>query len=358
MGRRATGFKVEWRNGIGYARFTHDSIRYDKSTGERDPRAAHEKAAKYYADIVSGRWRPVGRRVLGPRQPLVDLTPLWLEDFEKDHAKKTAETYGGYAAGFIAFFKDFDRITTESAADYVRMRLGKVIRDSVKKELSALRSFISWCVDRGVTTEEHAPVIRPVRRGAVGTHAGKQRRVAVELSPVEVERFIEKLPVTSRGKFAIRARFIVAYETGLRPATLDKLMVPDHYKRGRDHLWLDPGIDKARFGREVPLSPRARAALDEACPDVGLIFGRHDYRSEWRKAAKAAGLPKTTAPYDLRHARATHLLEMTGNLPGTQYLLGHKHVSTTAKYIRASKRAAADALKAAQPRRRATKKGR
>ena len=30
-------------------------------------------------------------------------------------------------------------------------------------------------------------------------------------------------------EFPIRARFIVAYETGLRPGTLDALSVPQHY---------------------------------------------------------------------------------------------------------------------------------
>jgi hypothetical protein len=52
-------------------------------------------------------------------------------------------------------------------------------------------------------------------------------------------------------------------------------------------------VDKNRFGREVPLSEAARAALDQVCPDVGLLFGSHDYRRLLREAAKAAGIDES-----------------------------------------------------------------
>lgn len=101
-------------------------------------------------------------------------------------------------------------------------------------------------------------------------------------------------------------------------------------------------IDKIRFGRELPLTDGARAALDSVCPEAGIIFGKHDYRDQLEKAAAVALTPekaKTFAGYDLRHARATQWAE-SGNLVGVAYLLGHKQITTTNKYARPNRAAA------------------
>jgi integrase len=101
-------------------------------------------------------------------------------------------------------------------------------------------------------------------------------------------------------------------------------------------------IDKARFGRELPLTTLARQALESVCPEAGLIFSRHEYRDALRKAAHRALTPekaKTFTAYDLRHARATQWAE-TGNLVGVAYLLGHKQVTTTNRYARPDRAAA------------------
>ena len=108
-------------------------------------------------------------------------------------------------------------------------------------------------------------------------------------------RVIAALPEWSSSKkvdpFPIKARFQFAYETGLRPSTLDALSVPEHYRKGSPTLTLTDEADKNRWGRELPLSPAARRALDRVCPEEGLIFGSHDYRPAFTKATDKA-LPK------------------------------------------------------------------
>ena len=85
----------------------------------------------------------------------------------------------------------------------------------------------------------------------------------MELSPDEIESVLSCLPVLSfrrrKGKsFFVQARFIFAYETGLRPETLDKLLARDVTVSG---LHMRAELDKNRWERVIPLSARARAAL-------------------------------------------------------------------------------------------------
>jgi site-specific recombinase XerD len=64
------------------------------------------------------------------------------------------------------------------------------------------------------------------------------------------------------------------------------------------------------------------------------------------------------SPYDFRHSRLTFLGEHTANLPGLQFIAGHKHATTTAKYIRPSVRAAEEvyaAILPGKPKRRSKK---
>ena len=62
--------------------------------------------------------------------------------------------------------------------------------------------------------------------------------------------------------------------------------MPKHYKRGDDTLTIMEYIDKSRYARAVPLTPRARRVLDEICLDEGLIFRRFGYRRILVQAAR------------------------------------------------------------------------
>jgi integrase len=350
MGRHAEGLKVIWRNGYGIARFTWKGRREFISTGERDPARAQSKAEDIYAEVVSGKRRKVSAaiRVL---QPLDKLFAEWLAALEGILDERTVETYRvTYVAGhFLPFFRSFERVCDEANIDaYARERIRRVLRSTVHKELGALRGFLRWCKMEGFI--ESLPAWPELPRTAKGKRVGPQRAKANELSEEDVVKAILSMPVISlriskrtRYRFAVRPRFVVAYETGLRPATLDAIELGVHWKRGSDKLKIDDADDKARFGRTVTLTPTAVAALEQAVSELhiekGPIFGAHDYRSYLAKA----GIEKLAA-YDFRHARATHQLERGASLAGIAFQHGHTQTTTTSKYTRPTERAGKAAL--------------
>lgn len=298
---------------------------------------------------------------------------LWLASLESTHASSTRKTWEEWARHWLVYFDAFHNVTDAACRDLMAERLGKVRRQSWKREAAGLRNFVRWAFDRKLLPE--LVTVPNAPRHSAGTACETRRRVAaVPLTREQVEAFLAALPETSESSenrsavFPIRDRFIVQYETGLRPSSLDRLRAPDHYRPGEAMLRLSDDTDKARWGRDVPLTPRAAEALDRVllwievqrrereaklgrpAPQqsyVGPIFGVHNYKKQVREAARAA-LPSERAERfcaaHLRSARITHLLERGANIVGVQYSAGHKQLSTTSKYVRPTYRAAQEAM--------------
>jgi integrase len=376
MGRPSSGWKLRPSRGQGRTRtvrFWVDGVEHERSTGTSDPIEAAKEAARIYADAVQ-RGRQKRKRVgsgLGP--PLEELLATWLVTLASTHAAGTCDTWEMYAfSHWVPHFGATHHVNDLSCAEYMRARLLVVQAETVRRELTALRSFVAWGHDEAGVFPEKIKVPTVPRR-SLGTKYEKRRRApAIALSPEEAESIIAALPEWSESKkvepFPIRARFLIGYETSLRPTTLDRLLLDVHYRRGARMITLGQELDKNRWGREVPLSSRAREALDRVCSRLEAmrgekesalgpgekmapmpIFGEHDYRERIEEAAKAVlGEDDPRAAIftgaHLRSARITHWLEETGNLPGTQYLAGHKLTTTTARYVKPSLRAALDVV--------------
>lgn len=362
MARHAEGWKIHCPEGrtIYLVRFTHNGARVERSTGASDPREAAKAAALIYSDHIQ---RNPGKRARvrrGDSPPLEDCVAAWLSA-DSTIAKRTVPVWTGYGRLWCTRWPTLADVTTATSTDYRNDRLRLVIAATVRKELGALRRFLGWCSAQGYLGERQVEVPN-VPKKATGTRDPRRHRTtAPEVSPEQIERALAALPEwaaklkKNSPKYPVRARFIVAYETGLRPTFLDELSAPEHYRKGEPAIRIQTEFDKNRFEREVPLTERAREALDAICPDVGPIFGKHDYRAHIRRAAFAA-LPRSAAEVftgaHFRSASATHSLEETGNIPGTMHRFGWKLVSTASKYTKASHRAAAAVVAALDAARR------
>jgi integrase len=331
MPRRSEGWTLyaDPRNGVQIVRFRHDGRRHHISTRETDPARAKQAAQAIYAEVVSGRrWQPAGARNVR----LFELICEWVAALEVE-VPDTVSQYRVIGFAHVEpFFGDTGRLTEAGFADYIRARLRRVQRSTVRAEMVAIRRLCRWLHERGYL--DTLPAVPAPPKGARGTvHAAARNRKRVDLTPGEVDAIIAHLPERSRG-VVVRAYFVAMAETGLRRGTLDRIRVPEHYTRGAELLTLTPDVDKSRWGRPLPLTTRAREALDSCAPDVGLIFGSHDLRVALKHAARDAGIADWQAIgcHDLRHARLTELAH-GGDLMSAAYLAGHRHVSTTDRYL-------------------------
>jgi integrase len=268
-------------------------------------------------------------------------------------------TIRGYQFDRLAeHFVHLAAVANESRrSEYNASALARCSAATLRKELGTLRSFTQWCKGQGWGFTP--PEIEGPTKKQRGTRDPNRKGAAVELSAAEVEALIAHLPEqTSRARRKgpplrpIRDAVLVEWDTGLRPSTIERLRVPDHWQPGRPgELFIAAGIDKEEYERTLPLTKRLSALLARravALPDgKGLLFGEYQsaLRPYWHDAAIGAGIDERRAHkisvYDFRHAAAKRFLDATGNVRGTAFMLGHRNATgSTRRYTRPDKPAA------------------
>lgn len=374
---------------------------------EEHERRVAEAAAQVYADLIHGRsLAPTPTARVQTSATLHELLALFLAHDAKVYPASPTTTVT-HCSHFEAFADDdfrgfgnadstpkwrgdgrtpLERLTSDSATtDYVRERLRCVLKKTVTKEVTTLFRFFAWAKD---PTHGHLASLPPrpeYPRKAIGVRAGPQRAKSVDCTHAEMLRIIAALPVwTAKGgrrrgvggapDRAIFARDLgrFSYETGLRPSTIARIKEGVHYSAGARRMWITPDIDKGRNeARWVQLTTAAfdiinRHAKRARALGTATIFGKHDIRVQWKRAAAKVLPPdqaKDFAPYDFRHGGARRFVEVSGgNLLGTAHQLGQIHLTTTNKYLKPAERhgnevvAAMDAASSTRRKRRPKKR--
>ena len=241
-------------------------------------------------------------------------------------ARATCEGYLRCARAFVAHFgRSADELGSEQVRSWVLWLLTVKKRDAatVNVAIAALRHLFA-----SLGRPEVMLGIRGVR---------KQYREPDVLSGSEVERLLE-----ASVDLKHRAIFMLLYGAGLRVEELLALTVSDIDSQ---RMVVHVRNTKNRHDRIVPLSPRMLQALREYWkarrPKDTLLFpgrGRDKHLTRAavalaiRKTARSAGIDKKVHPHLLRHAFATHLLELGADLRTVQILLGHRSLSSTLRY--------------------------
>jgi integrase len=138
---------------------------------------------------------------------------------------------------------------------------------------------------------------------------------------------------------------MVAYGTGLRLSELCRLTVADIDSHA-DRMCIRVQQGKGAKDRYVPLAPDVlqllRAWWAQQRPRQWLFSPARDATQPlptasaqyWYCAARTdCGLTKRGGIHTLRHCHATHLLEAGVDLYSLSQWLGHRHVSTTTRYL-------------------------
>jgi site-specific recombinase XerD len=131
--------------------------------------------------------------------------------------------------------------------------------------------------------------------------AGLRVSEAVRLKPASIDN--QRMVIRVEDGKGAKDRYVM-----LSPKLLDILR--DYWRAARPKEWLFPG--------DLPGQPISMAAVEDAC----------------RKTRRQPNINKPITPHSLRHAFAVHLLEAGADLRTIQLLLGHRNLSTTARYLR------------------------
>jgi integrase/recombinase XerD len=164
-----------------------------------------------------------------------------------------------------------------------------------------------------------------------------EHRLPVILSPEEILRLLNAAP-----SFSHYVIFSTMYGTGMRVSEALHLRVPDIDSQ-RMMIRIEQG--KGHKDRYVQLSPKLlellRTYWRKLRPQPWLFPGQFPNQPLSReavgqavtRASTRAGLTKDPSPHSFRHAYAVHLLEAGTDLRKIQLLLGHRSLSTTARYL-------------------------
>ncbi len=262
---------------------------------------------------------------------------------ERNYSEHTVKAYRGDLENFRDFLlKEGKSIEDTDAATvnaYVSALYGKNSPSSVERKVSAIRSFFSYLVRRGLAAKNPAKLVRTPR---------KEKRLPVFLSVDEVFSLVDvKDPERSPLRVRDRAILELLYSSGLRVSELAGAALAD-LSMGEAVIRVRGKGNKERI---VPVGSKALSALGEYLdvreklkPASDRIFlnsrgGGITTRSLARiikKYGLVSGISKNVSPHVLRHSFATHLLAGGADLRAIQEMLGHASLSTTQRYTHLS----------------------
>ncbi len=258
------------------------------------------------------------------------MSPLRRRLIEDMQVRNLRHTQRAYVEQVVRFARYFRRSPEHLGPAEIRTYLlhltqeRRLAASSIIVTVSALRFFYTVTLKRPWTVEDDIPASR------------KAKKLPIVLSQDEVTRFLGAVDNLKH-----RVLLTVCYATGLRiseavrlkPAAIDSNAWSFGSTRARatkiamsccrPNCWRYSGtigsvpIPESGCFPVRPGQPVTPSTIDRTCREVRL----------------QCGIGKPVTPHSLRHAFAVHLLEAGTDLRTIQLLLGHRNLSTTARYL-------------------------
>jgi site-specific recombinase XerD len=269
-------------------------------------------------------------KTLNTTTPVTPLRKLMLEDMQiRNFSENTQISYIQQVSLFARYFRKSPEGLGPADIRKYQVYLTnekKLAPGSIHIATAALRFLYTVTLKRPWDVADVLPMPK------------KPQTLPVILSPEEVRHFLSCVP-----RRKARTVLTVCYAAGLRVSESIALK-PTDIDSKRMTIRVDQG--KGAKDRYVMLSEQLLLILRDwyrfARPTIwmfpGVIPGTHITRDgigdACKLALKSSGLTKPVSPHSMRHAFATHLLERGTDLRTIQLLLGHRSLSTTARYLR------------------------
>lgn len=261
---------------------------------------------------------------------MTSLRQRMTEDMQVRNLALNTQT--SYVRQVSLFARHFDKSPEQLGPEDIRTyqvyltNEKKLAPGSVLIAVAALRFLYKVSLKKNWTFEDAIPA------------AKKPQKLPVVLSPEEVLQFLDCV-----GSIKHRAILTTCYAAGLRiseavrlkPADIDSPRMVIRVEQGKGqndrYVMLSPKLletlrgywravrpNEWLFEGNVSGQPISTSAVDLAC----------------RKARRLSGIRKPITPHSLRHGFAVHLLESGTDIRTIQLLLGHRSLTTTARYLR------------------------
>lgn len=260
-------------------------------------------------------------------------------------ATLTAQTYRISAETFVKWVdkmteesieSKLSSLTAQDVMHYLSWRKSMAMDElTLAKDISALRSFGSFLVEKGIWAEN---LVLQLERPKL------HRKLPKVLSPEQVDSLLSKIDVSNPLGVRDRALFELIYSCGLRISEASGLLLQNLHLSERMLMVLGKGSKE----RLIPFGQEAYKWLsvwikDErpkivGCKNVPYVFvnykgqplSRKGIWKNFQQLETASGV--TAKVHTLRHSFATHLLAGGADLRSVQELLGHSDLATTQIY--------------------------
>src|SRR5260370_2114389 len=269
-----------------------------------------------------------------------DGQPKGLRRF--DSSSQTGQTSNPPQAAFVGANHLFAGLALHQIRPRARSAAAPRQRVSYSRSLNPGPTSVPVCDAGPIFTLESERSLTIAQAGMLEPTPGVDRNTARRAggaSPRSPRRREEGLMTTTK----IQSIFSTMYGTGARVSEAVHLRAADIDSQ-RMMIRIEQG--KGRKDRYVQLSPKLlellRSYWRKVRPRDWLFPGppssepliRDAVRQAVAHASQRAGLKKRPSPHSLRHAYAVPLLSAGTYLRKIQLLLGHRSLSTTARYLR------------------------